>query len=304
MFARNALIECVPNFSEGRNKATIAQIVDCFKHHPAIQLLNYSSDSNHNRMVVTALGHPDAMKQVVIDAIGKAVECIDLTKQAGAHPRLGAADVIPFVPIRAMTMTEAVLLAKEVSQEVAKRHQLPIYLYEEAATAPHRINLAAVRSGQFEGLSEKMASPLWVPDYGPSTPHLTAGASIVGARKFLIAWNVNLKTDRLEVAKALAQAIRFSSGGLPFVKALGLSLPDKGLVQVSMNLTDYTQTSMLQVFDCLCKEAAKFNVEILESELIGLLPQAALTGTTSTYLKIKDFSPNRILENHFTSAQI
>ena len=210
---------------------------------------------------------------------------------------MGAADVVPFIPIRNMTMDEAVLLAKAVSEQVSKAFQLPVYLYEKAASAAHRSNLADVRKGQFEGLTEKMQDPLWKPDFGPSSPHPTAGASIIGARNFLIAWNVNLNTDHLDIAKVLARKVRFSSGGFPCVKALGLFLSDKGQAQVSMNLTDFGVTSMKQVFDCIREEAAARGVGIDCSEIIGMLPRAALDGTTSEELQIKDFGPERILEN-------
>lgn len=291
------LVECVPNFSEGRDELRMKHIVDCFRNVESVWLLDYSNDVNHNRMVVTAVGSPEAMKKAMLNAIGTAVREIDLTMHLGEHPRLGSADVLPFIPIRKMTMDEAVALAREVADEAAKTNDLPVFLYEKAATAPHRENLAEVRKGEFEGLAQKMQDPLWKPDFGPSTPHPTAGASIIGARNFLIAWNVDLKTNDLSVAKAIAKRIRFSSGGFPCVKALGIYLADKDQAQVSMNLTDFTQTSMKQVFDCIREEAALRGVSIDCSEVIGMLPQAALEGTTIEYLQIKDFGPKRILEN-------
>ncbi len=291
------LVECVPNFSEGRDKVIMERIVDCFRGVEGVKLLDYSNDFSHNRMVITAVGSPNAMKKAVVNAIGTAVCEIDLNQHRGEHPRMGSADVVPFIPIRNMTMDEAVLLSKKVAAEVSKEYDLPVYLYEKAATAPYRENLADVRKGQFEGLAEKMQDPLWKPDFGPSKPHPTAGATIIGARNFLIAWNVNLNTDNLDIAKAIARKIRFSSGGFPCVKALGIYLADKGQAQVSMNLTDITQTSMRQVFDCICEEAAARNVSIAYSEVIGMLPKAALEGTTVQYLQIKDFGPDRILEN-------
>ncbi|HET9570645.1 MAG TPA: glutamate formimidoyltransferase [Bacteroidales bacterium] len=291
------IVECVPNFSEGRDKAKIERIVDCFRGMEGVKLLDYSNDVSHNRMVVTAVGSPEAMKKAVVNAIGTAVREIDLNQHRGEHPRMGAADVVPFIPIRNMTMEEAVQLAKEVAVEVSSVHDLPVYLYEKAASAPHRENLADVRKGQFEGLVLKMQDPLWKPDFGPTSPHPTAGASIVGARNFLIAWNVNLNTDNLEIAKAIAKKIRFSSGGFPCVKALGLYLADKGQAQVSMNLTDFTQTSMHQVFDCIREEAASRGVSIACSEVIGMLPLEAVVDSAVHYLQIEDFSKNRILEN-------
>lgn len=291
------LVECVPNFSEGRDKVKMERIVDCFRGLGGVKLLDYSNDVSHNRMVITAVGSPEAMNKAVVNAIRVAVLEINLTLHRGEHPRLGSVDVVPFIPIRNMTMDEAVLLAKEVAAEVATAYYLPVYLYEKAASAPHRENLADVRKGQFEGLAEKMQDPMWKPDFGPSVPHQTAGATIIGARNFLIAWNVNLNTDNLEIAKAIARKIRFSSGGFPCVKALGIYLADKGQAQVSMNLTDYTQTSMLQVFNCIREEAAARCVSIAYSEVIGMLPRAALEGTTVQHLQIRDFGPDRILEN-------
>ena len=291
------LVECVPNFSEGRDKAKMERIIDCFRGVEGVRLLDYSNDVNHNRMVVTAVGSPEFMKKAVLNAIGTAVREIDLNQHRGEHPRMGTADVVPFVPIRNMTMDEAVLLAREVAAEASKAFDLPVYLYEKAASAPHRKNLADVRKGQFEGLALKMEDPRWKPDFGPSKPHPTAGATIIGARNFLIAWNVNLNTYNLEVAKVIAQKIRFSSGGFPCVKALGIYLADKKLAQVSMNLTDFTQTSMLKVYTCIREEAAARGVSIAYSEIIGMLPIAALTGTTVQELQIDDFGPNRILEN-------
>jgi len=273
------------------------QIIDCFRGVDEVNLLDYSNDVNHNRMVITAVGSPEAMQKAVVNAIGVAVREIDLNQHRGEHPRMGSADVVPFIPIRNMTMEETVLLAKKVAAEVSKAYDLPIYLYEKAASAPHRENLADVRKGQFEGLAEKMQDPHWKPDFGPSEPHPTAGATILGARNFLIAWNVNLNTDNVDIAKTIARKIRFSNGGFPCVKALGINLADKGQVQVSMNLTDFTQTSMQQVFDCIREEAASRGVSIDCSEVIGMLPLEALANTTIHYLQLKDFNLNRILEN-------
>jgi len=297
MFSSEKLVECVPNFSEGRDNTKMERIIDCFRGVKGIKLLDYSNDVSHNRMVITAVGSPEAMKKVVVNAISTAVHEIDLSQHRGEHPRMGAADVVPFIPIRNMTMDEAVQLAKEVAAEVAATNDLPVYLYEKAASALHRENLAEVRRGQFEGLSEKMKDPLWKPDFGPATPHPTAGATIIGARNFLIAWNVNLNTDNLEIAKDIAKKIRFSSGGFPCVKAIGIYLADKGQAQVSMNLTDFTQTSMHQVFDCIREEAAMHGVSIDCSEVIGMLPLEAVADTTGHYFQIKDFSKNQILEN-------
>ncbi len=296
MIVTDKLVECVPNFSEGRDLAKMEQLLDCFRGKSNVKLLDYSNDFDHNRMVITAVGEPSAVKKATIEAICKAVEIIDLRQHQGVHPRLGAADVIPFIPLRNMSMPEAVNLAVETGKEVAKRLQLPVYLYEEAATAPHRRNLAEVRKGQFEGLNEKMRNPLWKPDFGPSAPHVSAGASIVGARNFLIAWNVNLKTTDLKVAKNIARSIRFSSGGFPCVKALGLELREQNMVQVSMNLTDFTQTGMMQVFEHIQKEARLCGVEIAGSELIGMLPLQAVADAFAQAIQLDDFHVNRVLE--------
>jgi glutamate formiminotransferase / 5-formyltetrahydrofolate cyclo-ligase len=296
MISSDKIVECVPNFSEGRDRIKMERILDCFRGIDGVKLLDYSNDMDHNRMVITAVGSPSSMKRVVLKAIGTAMEEIDLNQHRGEHPRLGAADVVPFIPVRNMSMAEAVQLAKEVAAEAAKRFGLPVYLYEQAASAPHRENLAEVRKGQFEGLVEKMKDPLWLPDYGPSHPHPTAGASIIGARKYLIAWNVNLNTENLAIAKEIAKKIRFSNGGFPCVKALGIPLTDRKQVQISMNLTDFTQTSMQEVFDCIREEAASRGVEIAGSELIGMLPLDAVAETTGHYLQIEGFSKERILE--------
>jgi glutamate formiminotransferase / 5-formyltetrahydrofolate cyclo-ligase len=292
----NKIVECVPNFSEGRNTAIIEKIADCFRGIHEIKLLDYSSDQDHNRMVVTAAGEPEAMKTAIIQAIGTAVQEIDLNVHQGEHPRMGAADVIPFIPIRNMSMQEAIALSKSVAEEVSARFCLPVYLYEESAGTPLRKNLADVRRGQFEGLALKMADPLWKPDFGPSEPHPTAGASIIGARNYLIAYNVNLNTDNIQIAKDIAKKIRFSSGGLPCCKAMGVSIDNGSRVQVSMNLTDFSVTSMYKVFDIIKSEALRSGVTIDCSELIGMLPLQAIVDNSAHYLKLKDFSVERILE--------
>ena len=290
------IVECVPNFSEGRDAEKMEQLIDCFRGVQGVKLLDYSNDPDHNRMVITAVGEPQALKEAVLEAIGTAVRVIDLNTHCGAHPRLGAADVIPFIPIRHMSMDEAVELATDVASEAAYRFGLPVYLYEQAASAVHRMNLAEVRRGQFEGLEQKMQDPLWKPDFGPCAPHPTAGASIIGARKYLIAWNVQLDTDNLELATSIARRVRASSGGFPCVKALGIALKQTGKVQVSMNLTDYTQTPMHEVFECIRREAADKGVAILDSELIGMLPLEALAQTTAHYLQLRDFNRERVIE--------
>ena len=294
----NQIMECVPNFSEGRDLDKIEQIVDVFRRREGVKLLDYSNDRDHNRMVVTVIGEPEKLKNVIVEAIGVAVKIIDLTQHQGEHPRMGAVDVVPFIPIKNMSMEEAVALSKEVAQIVSEKYQLPVYLYEKSATAVHRENLAAVRKGEFEGLADKMKLPEWQPDFGPAIPHPTAGAVAIGARMFLIAYNINLNTNDLEIARNIAKKIRFSSGGLRFCKAMGVALKERNIIQVSMNLTDYTQTSVYQVFEMVRFEAQHYGVTIAGSELIGLMPLEALVNTAAYYLGLENFSTQRILESH------
>jgi glutamate formiminotransferase len=290
------IVECVPNFSEGRDMVKMEKIIDCFRGKEEIKLLDYSHDTDHNRMVVTAIGSPDAMKEAMVLAIGVAVREIDLTRHQGQHPRMGAADVVPFIPVRNMKIEEAINLSKAVAEEAARQFDVPMFLYEKSASAAHRENLANVRKGQFEGLSEKMKSPLWKPDYGPSKPHPTAGATAIGARNYLVAYNVNLHTDQLEIAQAIAGKVRNIGGGLHFCKAMGVMLKDRNMAQVSMNLTDYTKTSVYQAFEMVKMEAARYGVSVAGSEVIGLLPLGVLVDTANYYLGIEDFSIDRVLE--------
>ncbi|MDR3060600.1 MAG: glutamate formimidoyltransferase, partial [Dysgonamonadaceae bacterium] len=231
----NKIIECVPNFSEGRDLDKVEKIVNAFRGKEGVKLLDYSNDKDHNRMVVTVTGEPPAVKNAVLEAIGIAVDIIDLTKHKGQHPRMGAVDVVPFIPVKNITMEEAITLSKEVAQEAAIRYNLPVFLYEKSATAFHRENLASVRKGEFEGLADKMKLPEWQSDFGPEAPHPTAGAVAIGARAFLIAYNVNLNTTNLEIADKIAKKVRFLGGGLRFCKAMGVELKEKNMVQVSMN---------------------------------------------------------------------
>lgn len=298
MKQQEAIFECVPNFSEGRDEAKVEQLVDCFRNQLGVKLVNFSRDVDHNRMVITAMGPFASLKAAVVQAVGTAVSCIDLNSHQGEHPRLGAADVIPFIPIRHASLQDADHLAKAVAQELAEKYQLPVYLYEQSATAPHRKALEKVRQGEFEGLKEKMMSEEWIPDFGPRCPHPTAGASIVGARNFLIAWNVNLKTGNLDIAKAIAKKIRFSSGGFPCVKALGMQMGSEGFAQVSMNLTDFNTTGMFEVFSAIQKAAAEMGVEVRNSELIGLLPLDAVVQSFGKSLMFEGLGTERIIESH------
>jgi len=294
----NKIVECVPNFSEGRNLEKIECLINVFRYKENVKLLDYSYDKDHNRMVVTVIGEPEAIKNTVVEAVGVAVETIDLTKHKGQHPRLGAADVIPFIPIKGMTIEEADALAKETGKMLAEKFRLPVYFYEKSASAEHRQNLAAIRKGEFEGLFEKMKLPEWKPDLGPEEPHPTAGASVVGARTPLIAFNVNLHTANFEIANKIAKKIRCIGGGLRFCKAIGVDLKEQGLMQISMNLTDYTQTTIYQAVEMIRFEAQRYGVSVAGCELVGLIPLQAVVDTASYYLGLDGFSMNRILETH------
>ena len=298
--SKEKLVECVPNFSEGRDLVIIDKIVDCFRGKKSLKLLDYNNDIYHNRMVVTVVGETESVKEAIINAIGTAISLIDLNKHEGEHPRIGAADVIPFIPISNLNMDETVTLSKEVASEVASRFGLPVYLYENSASAPHRQNLADVRKGQFEGLASKLKDPLWKPDFGPSFPHPTAGAAVIGARNYLIAYNINLNSDDIQIAKAIARKVRFSSGGLPCCKAMGVTIGDGSQVQVSMNLTDFNTTSMFKVFEAVKTEAELLGVSVDCSELIGMVPLKAITDVAAESLLLKDFSPERIIENRLS----
>lgn len=292
----NKIIECVPNFSEGRDLLKLEKILDVFRGRNNVKLLDYSSDEDHNRTVVTLVGEPDALKSAMIEAIGKAVELIDLTKHEGQHPRMGAVDVIPFIPIKNVTVEEADKLAREVAMEAAKLYGLPFFLYEKSASAPHRENLATVRKGQFEGMVEKMKDSMWKPDFGPETIHPTAGVTAIGARMPLVAFNVNLSTNNLEIASKIAKQVRHINGGFRYVKALGIELEDRGIVQVSMNLTDYTKTSIYRVFETIKMEAQRYGVNIVGSEIVGLLPLQAIVDTADYYLRLENFNLDQVLE--------
>lgn len=292
----NKIIECVPNFSEGRDKQKIEAIVDSFRGKRNVKLLDYSNDEDHNRLVVTVVGEPEDVKNAVIEAVGKAVELIDMTKHHGQHPRMGAVDVIPFIPIRNITQDEAVALSKEVAQIVAEQYRLPVFLYEKSASAPHRENLAAIRKGEFEGMAEKIKQEEWKPDFGPSERHPTAGVVAIGARMPLVAYNVNLGTANLEIANSIAKKVRHIGGGLRYCKAMGVALEDRGITQVSMNLTDYTKTAIYRAHELVRIEANRYGVPIIGAEVIGLIPMEALVDTAAYYLGLENFSMNQVLE--------
>ncbi len=290
------ILESVPNFSEGRDQEKIEQIVGPFRATEGVKLLDYSADQDHNRLVVTLVGDPSGLKSSLLQTMGIAVDLIDMRKHKGEHPRMGAIDVVPFTPIKNVEMKEAVELSHELAAEAAKRYELPIYMYENSATEPKRKNLETIRKGEYEGFAEKITNEEWKPDYGPAKLHPTAGATVIGARKSLIAFNVNLGTKDIEVANFIARKVRHSSGGLRYCKAIGVDLKEKGLVQVSMNMTDFSKTSLYQAYEMIKFEAKRFGVDIVESELIGLLPAAALFNVAEYYLQIEDFSPHQVIE--------
>lgn len=292
----NRIIECVPNFSEGRDLKKIDEIVAPFRARQGVKLLDYSNDEDHNRLVVTVVGEPEPLREAVLEAIGVAVRLIDLNTHKGQHPRMGAVDVVPFIPIKNVTMEEAVALSKEVAAEVAKRYNLPVFLYEKSASAPYRENLAAVRKGEFEGMGEKIKQPEWHPDFGPAEKHPTAGTVAIGARMPLVAYNVNLSTPNLEIAHDIAKKIRFIGGGLRYCKAMGVELKDRGITQVSINMTDYTHTALYRAFEMVRIEARRYGVSIVGSEIIGLVPMEALIDTVSYYLGLENFSMQQVLE--------
>lgn len=297
-----SVIECVPNLSEGRRPELLARYAAAARETPGVYLLDASADASHNRSVLTLAGHAVPLGDAVLALVEAAIETIDLRTHRGEHPRVGAVDVIPFIPLGATPMAVCTALAEVTGSKIAERFGLPVFLYERAARLPERRRLEDIRRGQFEGLVAKMAQPEWIPDFGPTSPHPTAGAVIVGARPFLIAWNVNLATDRLDVAKAIAARVRERGGGLPCVKAIGVSLIDRGIVQVSMNLTDFSQTPIQAVVDRVTAEAAQRGVSVVESELIGLIPAAALAGTTPEALKLRNFTENKIIENRLRTS--
>src|SRR5574344_651877 len=293
----NKIVECVPNFSEGRDMNKIDQIVSAFRAKEGVKLLDYSNDVNHNRLVVTLVGEPEQLSEAIIEAVGIAVRIIDLNHHQGQHPRMGAVDVIPFIPIKNVTMDEAIELSKEVGTQVADMYNLPVFLYEKSATAPHRENLASIRKGEFEGMAEKIKLPEWKPDYGPAERHPTAGTVAIGARMPLVAFNINLNTPSLEIAHDIAKKIRFIGGGLRYCKAMGVELKDRGITQVSINMTDFTKTALYRAFEMVRFEARRYGVSIVGSEIIGLVPMEALIDTASYYLGLENFSMQQVLES-------
>jgi glutamate formiminotransferase len=289
------LIECVPNVSEGR-RADVIEALAVAIAAPGVHLLDRSSDPSHNRTVYTFAGEPAAVRDAAQRLFAAAIELIDLRTHEGVHPRIGAVDVVPFVPLRAASMEECVALARDVARTVSEQFGVPAFLYEEAAATDERRNLAELRRGGLNGLAHRMKQPEWRPDFGPDRPHPSAGATAIGARQILIAYNVNLATTRLSVARRIASVVRASGGGLSFVKAMGVQLEHRGIVQVSMNLTNYKETSLVTVFDAIAREASRDGVRILESEIVGLVPADALPATPLRRLKLRAEDLDKVLE--------
>jgi glutamate formiminotransferase len=296
MASDKKIILCVPNFSEGRDLQKIDRIVEPFRGKEGVKLLDYTRDEDHNRVVVTVVGEPQAVKATILEAMGIATELINLKQHKGQHPRMGATDVVPFIPVKNMTMEETIALSKEFAKEAAEKHNVPIFLYEKSAANSSRENLAIIRKGEFEGMEAKLALPEWKPDFGDSKPHETAGVTAVGARMPLVAFNVNIDTEDIEIATKIAKNVRFIGGGLRYCKALGVAIAGRKITQVSMNMTDYTKTALYRAFELVKIEAKRYGVNVVGSELIGIVPMEALVDTAAYYLGLEDFSIDQVLE--------
>ena len=290
------IVECVPNFSEGRDKDVIEAIVDEIRKVEGVKLLDYSSDKDHNRTVVTFVGDPDSVKEAAFNMTKKASELIDMSLHKGEHPRMGALDVMPFIPISDVDMDECISIAKEVGKRVGEELNIPVYLYEDATDVEYRKNLASIRRGQYEGFFEKIKDPKWEPDFGPREMNERAGATVIGARVPLVAFNVNLDTPCIDIADKIARTVRFQGGGLRFVKAMGVTLEERNIVQVSMNLVNYEKTAIYRAYEMIKMEAKRYGVPVIGTEVIGLLPMKALIDCAEYYLQIEDFSLDQILE--------
>src|SRR6201998_3260395 len=296
------LIECVPNFSEGRDRAKVDALIKTMSAVPGVWVLDHEMDADHNRSVITLAGEPDAVAEAAILGAGKAMELIDMNFHSGAHPRVGATDVVPFIPVEGVTLEDCVALARNVGNEIWKRYRIPVFFYEAAATRPDRVNLENVRRGQFEGMKEELKkNHERQPDVGEPKMHPTAGVTVVGARKFLIAYNVNLNTPDVSIANKIAKAIRFSSGGLRYVKSMGVELKVRNLAQVSINLTDFEQTPMHRVYEMVKREAARYGAIPVGSELVGLIPKKAIEMAADYFLQVENFSAAQIFENRLES---
>lgn len=297
------LIECVPNFSEGRDAAKVAALIETMGKVPGVWVLDHEMDADHNRCVITLAGDPEAVAEAAILGTGRALELIDMTKHKGAHPRVGATDVVPFIPVEGVTLEDCVALARKVGNEIWGRYRIPVFFYEAAATRPERANLENVRRGQFEGMNEAMKKNHdRQPDVGEPKMHPTAGVTVVGARKFLVAYNVNLNTPDVSIANKIAKAIRFSSGGMRYVKSMGVELKARNLAQVSINLTDYEQTPMHRVYEIVKREAERYGAVPVGSEIVGLVPKKALEMAADYFLQLENFSPAQVFENKLAGA--
>ncbi len=293
------IVECVPNISEGRNTKIIEAVIDRVRQTKGVTLLDYSSNPSHNRTVITFFGSPEGVKEAAVEVAKKAAELIDLNKHEGEHPRMGAVDVIPFIPIKEVEMEECIEISKEVGRRVWEEAKMPVFLYEESASAPHRVNLAQIRKGQFEGMAEKVKEEGWEPDFGGKTIHPTAGVVAVGARMPLVAFNINLSTSNVEIASKIAKIIRRSSGGFDCVKALGVMLEERNVAQVSINMTNFHKTPLYRVLELTKAEAARYGVHVIGTEIVGLTPMQALVDCAEYYLQIEDFDfDKQVLENH------
>ncbi|MGC9530292.1 MAG: glutamate formimidoyltransferase [Candidatus Bipolaricaulaceae bacterium] len=297
------IVESVPNVSEGGDQAAVEAIAQAVRQVAEVRLLNVDSDPDHNRSVFTLVGSPAGIHAAVLALFAAALPRIDLRRHRGEHPRMGAVDVVPLVPVRGMTMADCVQLSRRLGQAIWDRFKVPVYLYEASAAREERRDLARIRKGEFEGFPDKIKEPNWRPDFGEPAVHPTAGATAVGAREFLIAFNVNLGTADLEVARDIARAVRGSSGGFRFVKALGFSLEERGIVQVSMNLTNYKRTPIPRVVECIRREAARHGVQVVGSEIVGLVPQAALDQVVQYYLQLEQFAPDMVLERRLQEPE-
>jgi len=292
------LVECVPNFSEGRRPEVIAAIVNEVKKVTGVTLLNVNSDASHNRTVVTFVGDPQAAKLAAFNTCAKAAELIDMEQHQGAHPRVGATDVIPFIPVSDITMEECVQLANELGQEIGEKLNIPVYLYEAAAKTPARVKLPDVRKGEYEGLKTAITTPERQPDYGPARMHPAAGATVVGARQFLIAYNINLSTSDVAIAKKIAASIREAKGGYKYCRAMGVMIEERNMAQVTINMVDYTATPLHRVFETVKSEAARYGVNIIGSEIVGMVPLQALIDTADFYLRLEGFERKQVLEEN------
>ena len=302
--SRLRLVECVPNFSEGQRREVIESITDAIRKTPGVMLLDVESNPDHNRSVISFVGEPGPVKDAALAASQKAIELIDLRHHKGEHPRMGAVDVVPFVPLSGVTMDDCVSLARSFGQEFAEKFHVPVFLYEEAAATPERRNLADVREGEFEGLRDEIGrDPAKKPDFGPEKIHATAGATAVGAREILVAYNVNLGTSDLDVAKKIAHQLRAKDGGLAFVKALGFGLKERGIVQVSMNLTNYRKSQLFKAYELVKLFADRYGVPVVGSEIVGLAPMDSLVDSAEFYLRLENFSRDQVLERKLFAPQ-